>query len=355
MVRPDKKQRHAAKRAQKKLESRRRESVSPLKRLADADGPVECWMSDDFEVHRQCSLHAFKRGEGLSGAANFLIDRGVVGLKDAWCLIPCDSAQRQKIFDGARESGLRLVRVTPEVACARIAAAARWAFDNGMRLPKDWLKAAAIIGPVGDWRVADVSAFVKEFVGHPEDLRQRLIGEPFKTYLARRDVAFEFSDAIPYMDQRTGQYIDPLAPDDLDLDEEISDEELAKVLPDQALDEIMGAFSPSVAKLANRTEAWLRASGQSPSSELRDIWGALLFAGAMAMAMGPVEGRAERDAEDRAREALEVLKARPAFTRSDAYRLAVEQCEAHLEAEPGAFTRTLREAVIPPGNGPAAQ
>ena len=41
------------------------------------------------------------------------------------------------------------------------------------RLPKDWIRSASLIGGIGDWESADVSLFVKEFVGHPEDLRQR--------------------------------------------------------------------------------------------------------------------------------------------------------------------------------------
>src|SRR5580692_6916144 len=49
MSRPDKKQRHKAKREAKRLAARRRDSISPVKRLAESKGDMEIWMSEDFE------------------------------------------------------------------------------------------------------------------------------------------------------------------------------------------------------------------------------------------------------------------------------------------------------------------
>src|SRR5690349_6827750 len=92
MAKPDKSHRHNAKRKAKRQAIRRQQSVSPVKRLASAPGELECWASENFEQTGQMQLFAWKRAAGLSGVACFLLDRGVVGLKDAWVSMGVDHA-----------------------------------------------------------------------------------------------------------------------------------------------------------------------------------------------------------------------------------------------------------------------
>lgn len=177
MSKTDKKQRNKAKRQAKRLAIKRRDSISPIKRLAEAKGDVEYWMSEDFEELGQAQMFVYKRAAGLSGVACFLVDQGVVGLKDCWVRMRIERSEFQEMIDRSQERGISMRRVLPEQIRRMVAGGIRWAHENGMRLPKDWAKPASFIGGVSDWASADVSAFVKEFTGHPEDLRQRLIGE----------------------------------------------------------------------------------------------------------------------------------------------------------------------------------
>jgi hypothetical protein len=246
MSRADKKQRHEAKRAAKRQANRRRESGGPLKRLADAKGEAECWISDDFEENGQAQLFAYKQGGGLAGVAAFLIDRGVVGLKDAWTRIGMDRNEFDEMLQAGGTRGISMHRIEPDQMRRWVAGAARWAYDHGMRLPKDWVKTASLIGGAGDWRSADVSAFSREFAGHPEDLRQRLIGESLEIFLKRPDIEFIFSDAAPYMDQEKGEFHGSEDLFELDEDER---EEMLDDIPDEEVDQLsqrLGALTSRV-------------------------------------------------------------------------------------------------------------
>jgi hypothetical protein len=231
MANPDKFHRHKAKRKAKRQAIRRQQSVSPVKRLAEAPGELECWASENFEQMGQMQLYAWKRAAGLSGVACFLIDAASSALKDAWVSMGVDHAYFEDILDRASDNGIRMRRITPDEARRWIAGGLRWAHDNGMRLPKDWQRPASLIGGVGDWHSADVSAFIKEFAGHPEDLRQRLVSEPLETYIQRPDINFIFNESAPYMDQATGRYSD--WEDEPELDDEL--ESIASELPEEEI------------------------------------------------------------------------------------------------------------------------
>ncbi|HEX5243060.1 MAG TPA: hypothetical protein VFW23_07315, partial [Tepidisphaeraceae bacterium] len=224
-----------------------------------ARGDLECWISDDFESFNQLQIFVYKRGGGLSGIACFLIDRGVVGLKDAWNQLDILPEEFEKMLAKSERGGIPLHQCSVEEARKWIAGGVRWAHDNGMRLPKDWARTALLIDGVGDWHNADVSQFVKEFAGHPEDLRQRLIGEPLETYLQRKDVKFLFSDAAPYKGQHTGYYSDWRPLDDLDEeeDEELDDETLASTLPDEQFDALLEGMAPLAENISEKTKARL--------------------------------------------------------------------------------------------------
>ena len=269
MSRADKKQRKEAKRKAKKLAIRRRDSVSPLKRLGDTPGDIECWMSGSLASRGQEQIFVYKRAAGLSGLACFLVDRGVVGLKDAYTLMPTDREAVSRVLDSAQSSGIVMRSATVEEIRKMVAGGVRWAHEHGMRLPKDWHKMAAVIGGVGDWMSADVSQFAKEFAGHPEDLRRRLVAEPLESFLQRTDIAFVFNDAAPYMDQETGRYENNGETDD----DEFDDEEALDLddFPDVLLDEIDKRLTPVVATIEPRIKSWLADRNRPASSELADV------------------------------------------------------------------------------------
>lgn len=330
MPKQDKKQRRAAKQAQKKKEARRHDSISPLKRLADAPGEAECWATPDFELNGQLSIHAFKRGDGLSGQFSFLIDRGVVGLKDTWSVIPIEPAQRQMIFDASRERGFALQRITSAAALAWIAGAARWTNENGMKLPKDWLKIAAVVGDVGDWHHADVSAFKKEFAGHPEDLRQRLIAESFESYMKRKDIAFTFSDGAPFKDQRTGRYsnLEEYAADDEEDIEEV--DELFSSLTDAELNDVLMKYVPVAAELTKQTGAWLAAKGKSPSSELPNAWKLIVVVTTLSNNLPAESDMTDDDKGDLSHDWIVELSQRITTDSPEELHRAIGQCIQHL-------------------------
>ena len=361
MPKADKKQRHKAKRAAKRQAGRRRQSVSPLKRLAAAPGEAECWMSDGMDELGQVGALVFKRGAGLMGVACFLVDRGVVGLKDAWTRMGVEHGEFEEMLEKSRDDGLPTRRATPAEVRRIVAGGARWAHDNGMRLPKDWLKAASLIGEVGDWRSADVSAFVREFAGHPDDLRQRLIGEPFESYLMRPDVDFLFDDSAPYMDQKTGEYVDEDEFDDegdafddndadyRDFDDGDADDDDAELsaldeFGDLLLDEVMKRMTPAAASLAGETEDWLRRTRHDePSPELVEAWKAIMCASMLSKAA--MQDANKADLAQLGAEILSALEQQVERSRSAAYQRAVKQALEHLHTG----MKSLEEAGIDPG------
>jgi len=343
----DKKQRHRAKREAKKKEMRRKASVSPIKRLAEARGELECWISDDFKSFGQLQIFVYKRGGGLGGIACFLIDRGVVGLKDAWTRLDVIPEEFEKMLETSEQNGIPLHECGVEEARKWVAAGTRWAHDNGMRLPKDWAKAAMLIDGVGDWHNADVSQFAKEFAGHPEDLRQRLIGEPLETYLQRQDVKFIFSNAAPYKDQETGAYSDWGLLDELDEeeDEELDDEMLDSLIPDEQIDGLLASVAPLAENIAEKTKAYLLERGQEPSPELFSAWQNLLIARLMAGAA--LQGVPQEQIDDFTYQLLQGLSERVEDPRAAELDRAVEQVLEHLETDPQIMQQEYLNSLPP--------
>ena len=330
MPKPDKKQRHRAKREAKRHDQRRREAVSPMKRLADAPGEIECWMSRDFEQLGQMQIFIYKQGGGVSGIVCFLIDQGVTGLKDVYALYNVPRSELDTIIDRAKQENLPMRRGSTAEARPLILGAARWAHDNGMRLPKGWERFTAIVGGADGWETADVSAFYMEFAGHPEDLRQRLIGQRFEDYVQRKDVAFEFSTEASYKNQESGGYVDPIRDviDDFEdggFGEDGFDEE--SEIPSR-FDEVITRLSPAAEALADQTCKWLESKKEYPSPKLPEAWSSLMV---MSMAISvketgtlgnvPLEMLREIATASRSKQTLEMA-------------LALDQALAHYEAEP---------------------
>lgn len=347
MPKPDKQQRHKAKRNAKRAAKRRRDSVSPVKRLADANGTIECWMSESFEVHGQAQLFAYKEAGSLNGIASFLIDRGVVGLKDAWTGTTIGRAEFADMLAACDRQNLPMRRVSLEDLRRWIAAAARWAHDNGMRLPKDWLKTASLIGGVGAWETADVSAFVKKFAGHPDDLHQRLIGEPFNTYIQRADIDFDFTEDSPYMDQTTGEYIHPDSFDDLDDSDDSDDsdgedgESILDILPVGGPNKLLTQFRPTAAGLTIETTAWLADRNEKVSPpDLLEAWQSILLATILSKSDMP-DGTDE-DVQLLGYDLLEDLGGRNDRSRATQYDHAVTQALNHCQTD----TKMMQNAFL---------
>lgn len=318
---------------------RRKASVSPIKRLAEARGELECWISEDFESFGQLQIFVYKRGAGHGGIACFLIDRGVVGLKDAWTRLDVFPEEFEKMLETSEQNGIPLHQCGVEEARKWVAAGARWAHDNGMRLPKDWAKAAMLIDGVSDWHNADVSQFVKEFAGHPDDLRQRLIGEPIETFVQRNDIQIIFSDLAPYKDLKTGSYGDWDLLEDLDEeeDEELDDETLASLIPNEEIEALMARMAPGAAIFTQKTKTYLLERGQEPSSELFSAWQNLLMARLMAAAA--LQESPQEEIDDFTCQLLQGLSERVEEPRAAELQRAVEQVLEHLDADPQIMQR----------------
>jgi hypothetical protein len=283
MSRADKKSRHEAKRKAKRLQIRRQRSISPLKRLADTPGQTEYWMSKNLEELGQVQAFVYKRAAGMTGIACFLVDRGVVGLKDAWARMHIERQEFDDMLEACSDRGIPMSRATVEDVRRVVAGGIRWAHQNGMRLPHDWAKPASLVGGVGDWASADISGFVSEFAGHPEDLRQRLVGESFDSYIRRPDVSIIFSDAAPFLDQATGEYFQPEDmeyddDDDGDNNDENDLDSLAEDFPKAEMKALGERLTPVAVALASETANWLSARNETPSPELAEAWGIILIA-----------------------------------------------------------------------------
>jgi hypothetical protein len=336
MSKHNKKERRNAKRQAKLREVRKRESASPIKRLAEAPGEVECWMSG-FETG-QAQIFVYKRAAALSAMACFLVDRGVAGLKDTFVHVGYERQALDETLKTCQRQGIRMARASVEQVRRMVAGGMRWAYENGLRLPKDWAKTAMLIGGVGDWMSADVSGFVKEFSGHPEDLRQRLVSEPFEQYIEREDIDFMFSDAAPYMDQRTGSYSQG--------DEEIDPESIAEQIPTEAVVELLNRLAPTIPLLTKGTAAWLIVRDVAPSPELMNAWKSILLATAMSNAAMPDAPPAER--ADFSHELLETLSEKIEEMQTDEYERALDQVLEHLASNPRMMDEAMAKAGEPP-------
>lgn len=339
MSKVGKTQRARGKRDAKRAKAKRRTSVSPVKRLAAGRGESECWISENFLLDGQMQVIVYKQAAGLTGVACFLVDRGIAGLKDAWTRMHASRAELRGLLELCDAQGLRMRRGTIDEARKWVTGAARWAHDNGMRLPKDWANAVSLLGGAGDWKSADVSGFVKEFAGHPEDLRQRLVGQSFEAFVERDDIEFIFSEDAVYLDQRTGQYQTASETGDgyADL------ESLAADVPVEELDAMIDRLTPATNALAAETADWLAMRGDTPSPELVEAWGAIVLASMLSRSAMP-DG-SDEDVAGFGYELLEGLAARIETSRLAEYDAAVRQALAHLEID----AALIQKAVLKHG------
>jgi hypothetical protein len=332
----DKRHRRDQKRKAKKAEQRRREGLGPAKLLATTPGTFECYTSGDLAIFGQVQVVVHKRTPRGSGTAMFLIDRGIVGLKDAFVVCPMTDQDFRSLIEDQLKPTYPTNRITLEEARALIAGAVRFTREHGMRLPRNLAKGTSIVGGIGDWTTADTSQFVKEFAGHINDLRQRLIGEPFDEFIRRDDITFIFSSEAPYMDQKTGEYLNVPEDDLADLSvEEV--EEIAADLPIEELNEIVETLAPAATDLSEQTTAWLAAQGRKPPVELFEAWRTMLLTSALAATSMP--GAPPSELEKFGGELLESMHGRLGEERHLSHTEAIDQVVEHLETDPALMQR----------------
>src|SRR5436190_20366738 len=81
------KERQRLKRKQKQQALRKQRSVSVFRRLERSDASIQCFINTGWEELPQASIFVLREIPGSGGGyalASFLIDFGVLGLKDAW-------------------------------------------------------------------------------------------------------------------------------------------------------------------------------------------------------------------------------------------------------------------------------
>jgi hypothetical protein len=210
-----------------------------------------------------------------------------------------------------------------------------------MRLPKHFSDAVSFIGGVGDIAVADLSPFAKEFVGHPDDLRQRLIGEPFETYIRRKDIDFIFSDDAPCMNQRTGQY------DDAEFNEEdLEMLEAMAEMPKEEINELADRLHPLADALAKETSAWLAQQGETPSDQLYQAWQSVILASLLSKAAAP--DATPEELEEHGLSLLDDIACRLDSIDPGEHRLAIRQAMQHMEEDPSLMPKAAMKHGLPP-------
>lgn len=188
-----------------------------------------------------------------------------------------------------------------------------------------------------------MSEFVKEFAGHPEDLRQRLIGQPLETYLKRDDIEFVFSNFAPYMDHKTGEYENDF--DGLNEEEMEDTESIASQIPVEELQKMADQFTAAATALAGDTAAWLQGRGIRPEPELFEAWRSVMLAAMISKTAMP--DAPEEDVADFGFELLQDMSARIEDSRFAEYDQSVGQVLMHLETD----TLMMQKAVLVHGVG----
>jgi hypothetical protein len=305
------KERKRLKRKRKHEAHRRAAAGSPFKLISRIQATVQCWINTNWEHTRQASILVLRQtASGRCAMANFLVDFGMAGLKDAFGRLDVTAAD---FFDNVLEpfqNQFPMALIEPSEALRHIAGGIRFAHDNGFRLPHRYDRWLAIVGDVGDWRTADVSDFEMEFAGSMEDLRHRLIGQSVEEFLMREDVSIVLSDSAPSL----------LSDDILDCEE--ADDELRQ-------------------RAVSSVRQWLLASGQPPSALLDCGWD--IYAEAVATSVGDIDNGEEslvEGAQQIADTLNDLIALEPSQERAE-LQSAVGQILAYVAENQNAVTQLL--------------
>ncbi|MBI5865610.1 MAG: hypothetical protein HZB38_14100 [Planctomycetes bacterium] len=216
------------------------------------------------------AIHVLRKvpGGGHASAA-FLIDTWCMGLKDAWGALDATYEEFVEKILQPNEDLHPLAPLTLKQAREMVAGGLRFAEQNGFRHPARYERWTALIGGVGDWREADISAFGCEgrlrCLATMQDLKRRLVGCRVEDFLARDDIDFE------------------IVADDFTLLDDNSVE----------VDAAMDVFSE---RFAERTRQWCLANGQTPSPCIAEASQMFMEAIGQSRADGPDAALDEGDA-----------------------------------------------------------
>jgi hypothetical protein len=245
------KAKQSLKRAKKKKEARRLQTLSPFRRAAHG-GQLECYRgrSDEGLASIIVLGHLAAGQYAMSG---FLIDLWCVGLKDAWGQKQITRAIfENEVLPAWRRSGEDIGRASIEEVRKLIAGAVRFSLQNGFRLPEHWDRYAAILGEMEEIATADLSEFGVDgklrYVGTEEFLHERLAKCSPAEFLARPDVEFVMQEAeFDSEDEADDEDVDL----DEALDEALKDPKLAAEF-DATAREILPALQLRLDKACSR-------------------------------------------------------------------------------------------------------
>lgn len=188
-----KKQLKELKRKEKKQATMREVSGDHWKRYPLQEPEITCYRVGDLHADKQCSLVVLRRvPNGQLVYAAFLIDCGVIGLKEANGEAHASTADFNARLDEWR-SRHALVRLSLDDARKLIASGARMRFDTGFRPVPNWERWASVLGGVGDWKNADTSQFIPEFAETWTYLERHLAGNA-DLFARRKDITFVWRD-----------------------------------------------------------------------------------------------------------------------------------------------------------------
>lgn len=317
-----KKERKRLKREKKKALIRKRDSVSPYRRIAEAGHVVECWINSDWRERGQATPFVLVRQPGGAVAmATFMVDLWCAGLKDAWGKLDITRDEFDRIIEAMSDRMDRtLVKVDVAEVRQVVAGALRFAKQNGFRLPPHYDRWVGFCGDLGDWlHTADLSHFgingnprKLRWVGPMSDLRKRLIGSTGEEFLAQPNVEVitDMGEEDFYDDDDYGyDHDDDEDEEDLDDDEDGTafdggDEEALAAAGQTAL-----AIAQSVDRVAGRVEhavrRWCFAEGIAPNGQLKEAVRWMLLASFESAAdLGDDTDPDEDEAADEWREAM---------------------------------------------------
>ncbi len=276
------KEKQRLKRKRKQVQARKASAVTPLDRLANGVGRLECWVNDNWRETGMASVQVLGTApDGRCAWAGFLIDVWCVGLKDAFgfrTVLRGEFEQRlDRIGDGAE-----MADIPVSEAKRLVVGGIRFSRRNGFKLPPHYERWLAIFADVGDVSAADLTGFGVEggmlrYVGDIDFLRRRLAGCSVEQFLGREDVQWMTAEGIPQMLLEEGE--DEF--DDADEDDEDVPRGAGLDLPDESmLEELAQMLGAVVDKAEDAARKWCFQTGRAPHPRLRDALDAVITSAA---------------------------------------------------------------------------
>jgi len=192
-----KKERQRLKREQKRQSLRKQRSAGVIQRLGNSDGVFDCYITAGWEQMPQAGIFVLREIPGSGGRyalASFLIDFGVLGLKDAWGRLSITKLEFREEALAPAEKEVPMQRADIESIRKLVAGAIRFRHDYGFKQVERLDRWLAVIGGVGDWKNADVSEFAPEYAETIEYLKRHLVACTPEEFLGRNDIAFAFRE-----------------------------------------------------------------------------------------------------------------------------------------------------------------